>query len=428
MDEDLAELRGAGWKRLLAAARRNLERTGGALDHSIGLNAPTDAERRAVIGITGSYRPETVKRLTIGLTTLDAALRQRYGTGLRDTLVMLGGPLRDRPAERQREQQQRTEASAMAGASVLAGEAWFGSWWLALQEDGTITRLLRRGDDRLLEHAVRILEHLRSRAPGSPIPLPVLAEQVTGDTKALLAAGSLATLVLRALAIRSGLDSMPHDRTGQRALWEMHGAIPDDLASQVLVLNVVCRGSNLVSVWLNDASRFGVPFRLTLQQQTGYDVVPIPGDIFVCENPAVLRVAASDLGTGCPPLVCTEGMPSAACHKLLGSAVAQGARLHWRADFDWTGLRIVGAAITSHSARPWRMTAADYRHALEMGESTPLTGSPTASPWDPELAARLTGHGRAVMEERLIAVLLTDLAHAARMHVSARFPGVEAAP
>ena len=297
---------------------------------------------------------------------------------------------------------------------MLVGEAWFGSWWSALQEDGTITRLLRRGDGRLLEHAVRILEHLRSRAPGNPIPLPVLAEQVTGGTKALLAAGSLATLVLRALAIRSGLDSMPHDRTGQRALWEMHGAIPDDLASQVLVLNVVCRGSNLVSAWLNDASRSGVPFRLTLQQQTAYDVVPIPGDIFVCENPAVLRVAASDPGTDCPPLVCTEGMPSAACHKLPGSAVAQGARLHWRADFDWTGLRIVGAAITSHRARPWRMTAADYRHALDMGESTPLTGTPTASPWDPELAARLTGYGRAVMEERLIAVLLTDLAHTAR--------------
>ena len=41
MDEDLTELRGAGWKRLLTAARRNLERTGGALDHSIGLNSPT---------------------------------------------------------------------------------------------------------------------------------------------------------------------------------------------------------------------------------------------------------------------------------------------------------------------------------------------------------------------------------------------------
>jgi len=408
--EDLTELRGDGWKRLLAAARRSLEQTGGALDRSIGLNSPTDAERRVVIGITGSYRPQTVKRLAIELATLDAALRQRHGTSLHDTLAILGGSLRNRPAEREREQRQRAEAIAAAGESVLSGEAWFGSWWSALEDDGTITRLLRRGSDRLLDHAVRILEHLYSRAPGNPIPLPVLAEQVTGDTKALLAAGPLATLVLRALAIRSGLESMPRDRTGQRALWEMHGAIADDLASQVLVLNVACRGSSLVSGWLNDASRFGVPFRLTLQQQATGDVLPVPADVFVCENPAVLRVAASDLGAGCPPLVCTEGMPSAACHKLLGSAVAQGARLHWRADFDWTGLRIVSAAITARSAQPWRMTAADYRAALNTGESTPLTGSPTASPWDPELAALMAEQGCAVMEERLISVLLTDLA------------------
>lgn len=410
MAEDLTELRGDGWKRLLAAARRSLEQTGGALDRSIGLNSPTDAERRVVIGITGSYRPQTVKRLAIELATLDAALRQRHGSSLHDTLAILGGSLRNRPAEREREQRQRAEAIAAAGESVLSGEAWFGSWWSALEDDGTITRLLRRGSDRLLDHAVRILEHLYSRAPGNPIPLPVLAEQVTGDTKALLAAGPLATLVLRALAIRSGLESMPRDRTGQRALWEMHGAIADDLASQVLVLNVACRGSSLVSGWLNDASRFGVPFRLTLQQQATGDVLPVPADVFVCENPAVLRVAASDLGAGCPPLVCTEGMPSAACHKLLGSAVAQGARLHWRADFDWTGLRIVSAAITARSAQPWRMTAADYRAALNTGESTPLTGSPTASPWDPELAALMAEQGCAVMEERLISVLLTDLA------------------
>jgi uncharacterized protein (TIGR02679 family) len=412
--QDLTELRGEGWKRLLAAARRSLERTGGALDRSIGLISPTDTERRVVIGITGSYRPQTVGRLTIELAALDAALRQRHGTSLHDALIMLGGPLRDRPAEREREQRQRAAAISRAAASMLASEAWFGSWWSALADDGTITRLLRRGDDRLLEHAVGILEHLHGRAPGNPIPLPVLAEQVTGDTKALLAGGSLATLVLRALAIRSGLESVPRDRTGQRALWEMHDAIPDDLASQVLVLNVACGSPGLVSGWLNDASRCGVPFRLTLQQLATGDVRPEPADIFVCENPAVLRVAASDLGADCPPLVCTEGMPSAACHKLLGSAVAQGARLHWRADFDWTGLRIVSAGITSHSARPWRMTAAGYRHALEAGESTPLTGSPTASPWDPELAAMLTEQGRAVMEERLIAVLLTDLAQLSR--------------
>jgi uncharacterized protein (TIGR02679 family) len=410
MTTDLTELRGEGWRRLLAAARRSLERTGGALGGSVGLNAPTDAERRVVIGITGSYRPQTVQRLTIGLTALDAALRQRYGTGLHHALVMLGGPLRDRPAQREAERRGRTEAIAAVGESVLAGQAWFRSWWSALESDGTITRLLRRDDGRLLADAVRILERLEQHAPGGPIPLPVLAEQVTGDTKALLPGGPLATLVLRALATRAGQAAVPRDRAGQRALWEMHGAIADDLASQVLVLNMACRGGSLAARWLTEARHCGIPFRLTLQQQAAGDVLPVAADIFICENPAVLRVAASGLGAGCPPLVCTEGIPSAACHKLLDAAVAQDARLHWRADFDWTGLRIVGSAIASHGAQPWRMTAADYRHALGAGESTPLAGPSAASPWDPELATLMTGHGRAVMEERLIAMLLTDLA------------------
>jgi len=56
------------------------------------------------------------------------------------------------------------------------------------------------------------------------------------------------------------------------------------------------------------------------------------------------------------------------------------------------------------------MTAADYRHALGAGESTPLAGPPAASPWDPELANLMTTHRCAVMEERLIPTLLTDLA------------------
>jgi hypothetical protein len=57
------ELRGEGWTRLLAAARRRLERTGSALDGDIGLTGPSEAERRTVIGITGRYRPETARRL-----------------------------------------------------------------------------------------------------------------------------------------------------------------------------------------------------------------------------------------------------------------------------------------------------------------------------------------------------------------------------
>jgi hypothetical protein len=48
--------RAAEYQRLLTAARRSLERTGGDLTGTISLSHPTDAERKAIIGITGQYR------------------------------------------------------------------------------------------------------------------------------------------------------------------------------------------------------------------------------------------------------------------------------------------------------------------------------------------------------------------------------------
>ena len=404
----LDELRGEDWSRVLAKARKSMESSGGALERSIGLNAPTDGERRLVIGITGQYRPETTHRLTVTLADLDAALRRLHGWGLRDALEALGGPLRDRLADRDREARRIRTADATAAGSALAAKAWYQEWLSALRSDGSITRLVRRDDEVLLEQAVRILEFLDARDRGHPVPLPVLAERFTGDTKALLAGGPLAALVLRALATRSGLDFVPRDRAGQRALWEASGAIADDLASQVLVLNLRCVDEDIVSGWLNGAAGSGIPFRLTLQQAVQVSA-PAADDIYVCENPAVLRVAADELGAGSAALVCTEGVPSAACHAVLGKAAGRGARLHWRADFDWTGLRIVGAAVTRHSARPWRMAAPDYRDALAAGESTSLTGPEADSPWDPRLASLMASRGRAVMEERLITTLITDL-------------------
>src|SRR5207249_8536521 len=130
-------------------------------------------------------------------------------------------------------------------------------------------------------------------------------------------------------------------------------------ASQVLVLNLFCAGDDMVSGWLNDAAGSGVPFRLTLHQVTQVSA-PAADDIYVCENPAVLRVAAAELGAGSAALVCTEGVPSAACHRLLRSAADSGARLRVRADFDWAGLRITDSLLRHTTAEPWRMAAADY--------------------------------------------------------------------
>lgn len=410
--------------RLLAAARRRLERTGGVLDGAIGLAAPSEAERRTAIGVTGRYRPETAKRLAVPLSDLDGYLHDRYGTGLLATLGRLHGPLRDRPAERADEVARREQALRSALSGRLAGQGWFAAWLERIAADGTLTRLVRRGDAPLLDAAVRVLERL----PGSPerfpgdgdrhpthpsgvLPLPVLAEWATGDTKALVPGTPLEQLVLRALAQRTGDGCIvPRERAGRRALWESAGAIADDLASQVLVLNIGAEGDTVVCDWLRDAAGFGIPFRLTLHQLTADPVVPAARTIFVCENPAVLRAAAGELQDTGAALVCTEGVPSAACHKLLGDAVRAGARLHWRADFDWAGLRITADAVARHGARPWRMTAADYTAALGEGESTPLAGPPAASPWDPELARAMRDSGSTVMEERLLPRLLSDLA------------------
>ncbi|MGW5274163.1 TIGR02679 family protein [Streptomyces sp. NPDC004044] len=412
------ELRGEGWTRLLAAARRRLERTGGVLDGDIGLARPGDAERRTVIGITGRYRPETAQRLAVPLSDLDGYLHDRYGTGLLTTLGRLHGPLRDRPAERADEDARRQQALASADSSRLAGQDWFAAWLERIAADGTLTRLVRRGDASLLDAAVRVLERLsgdRDQFPAHPgtrdgLPLPVLAEWATGDTKALVPGAPLEQLVLRALAERTGDGCVvPRERAGRRALWESAGAIADDLASQVLVLNIGAEGDTVVCDWLRDAADFGIPFRLTLHQLATDPVVPAARTIFVCENPAVLRAAAGELGDTGAALVCTEGVPSAACHKLLGDAVRAGARLCWRADFDWAGLRITADAVVRHGARLWRMTAADYTAALSKGDSTPLAGPPAASPWDPELARAMEESGSAVMEERLLPTLLSDL-------------------
>ncbi len=51
----------------------------------------------------------------------------------------------------------------------------------------------------------------------------------------------------------------------------------------------------------------------------------------------------------------------------------------------------------------------DYLAALAGGESEPLKGRPTESPWDPRPAAEMRSSGRAVVEERLIPLLLGDL-------------------
>ena len=388
-----------GWTRLLAAARRAWERTGGRLDTRISLTDPDDAERRVVIGLTGRHRAPDTARLTVTLAELDSGLRRARGATLQDVLTD-EGPLRDRPAERAAEADQRAGAAETLRSVVHGDEEWFSAWRAALVADGTLTRLVRRGESRLAELAVTVLDRL----PADWLPLPVLSESVSGGDPKALGDGPLAHLVLRALALRAGLDP-PANAEDRRALWDSAGVVVDDLASQVLVLNLPAGGEGL-GMWLTDAATRGVPLRVTLHQLAALPITGRVDRVFVCENPAVLR-AATRLRAGAAPLICTEGVPSAACWRLL--SLLGDVDVRWRNDFDWAGLRITGAAVSRVSATPWRMGEGDYRAAIALGDSEPLRGAPAPSPWDAGLATALALNGRSVMEERLIPDLLHDL-------------------
>jgi uncharacterized protein (TIGR02679 family) len=405
-----------------------LERTGGELDGTLTIRHPTEAERKLVIGLTGAYRPPGVVSVSVPMPLLDTSVRHEFGRSLVELLTDLGGPLRDRPGERAHEARARDAllVGARARAGSWANEEWFAGWLDQLAADGTVTRLVRRDDGDSLRRACAVLALLAAgdaigppagaaTVPGpAPMSLPVLAERATGDTKALSGTAT-ATLVLRALAARDG-ESPPLSAADRRARWDAAGVILDDLASQVLVLGVRPIENHPVAAWLREAADRGIPFRLTLHQLTLAPLTPTAPEVFVCENPAVLRAAVADWTSSHPPLVCTEGVPSAACHRLL--AGVRGT-IAWRGDFDWTGLRTTADAMHRHGARPWRMSATDYRRAVDApGVDTelltePLRGAPAGSPWDPALATALHERGRAVMEERIIPELLADLSAAA---------------
>ena len=396
------------YERLLAAARRSLERTGGDLTGTISIPAPSDAERRAIIGLTGQYRDARTAQVSVRLTDLDRAVRESTGRGLPALLADLGGPLRNRPAERSALAAARDSAVETAQASALHDASdWYRDWLAEVAADGTLTRLIGQGEQARLGQAVRVLEHLAGRA-GAPVLLPALAADVTGDTKALNHGTVLSTLVLRALAIKTGL-GRARGAEERRGLWEAADVVVDDLASRVLVLNIPAEGSGLAE-WLAGAARLGVPFYVTLHQLM---TLPpsLPGTlVHVCENPAVLRRAAAELGPGSAPLMCTEGRPSTAFHQLAAAVTAGGGRLRYHGDFDWPGIAIANSVMRRHGAGPWRMGAADYLAGVRADdEHVALTGPPQPTPWDPELAQVMAATGRALYEESVADPLITDL-------------------
>lgn len=409
----LDALRGPEYERVFAAARRSLERNGGTPAGQVSVADPSEPERTALIGITGQFRPKGVKRITVALAELDALTRTTAGLPLTDALVELHGkPLRFRAAEKTALATARDEALTEARDSRLHDTCpWYRQWLDELAP--LVTKLVNQGATARLKDAVRVLEAIEARPTDAPsLLLPALAQQATGDTKSLGRGSTTATLTLRALALRSGARP-PVNAEETRLLWDANGVVVDDLASRVLVLNLRAQGRGL-GEWLTGAAEFGTPFQITLHQLTAHPITPIAHDVYVCENPAVLRRASQVLGPRSPTLVCTEGRPSTAFDRLARTLTAHGARLHYHGDFDWDGIDIATGVITRHTANPWHMTEAAYRIAARAdGEAMPLVGRPRPTPWEPALAQAMAEVGIAVYEEAVSDALMESLATAA---------------
>ncbi|MEU3556371.1 TIGR02679 family protein [Streptomyces fragilis] len=402
--------RATEFRRLLAAARRSLERNGGEVKGSIGLANPTTAERNAIIGITGTYRSADVRRITIPLSALEQSVRNVTGMSLRDVLERIGPKLRFRADERTTLDQARQRILAEGEASPLHAEhAWYRRWLADLASDGTITALINKKDTRLFSQAVRVLEYLYSRpSDAPPIMLPALADATTGDTKALNPGrGSLPTLVLRALAMARGIP-LEKGAEARRELWDTFDVIVDDLASRVLVLNLPATGQGL-GHWLTDAARYGTPFHVTLHQLITLPIAVDLPTVYVCENPAVLRRAAGELGASSPPLICAEGRPSTAFHRLVRLIVEAGGTLRYHGDFDWPGIDMTNQLRARYRAEPWRMSTADYLSAVRVdSDHVQLSGKAQDTAWEPGLAEAMKRENRAVYEEAVADVLLAD--------------------
>lgn len=404
---NLDRFRGPHYAALLSKARTELENRDGEPQGTFTLKGLTEQEVAHLQGLLGTAPTSRPDRVKVDLARLDTVLRNGYGIGLFELLETLGPALRLKSRVQEEERRLRAQVLAPALASPLYRTDWFRAWLDDRRTRSAITQRVNRADTDGLGHAVRVLEAIEAHDTDSaPLLLPHLAVQVTGDTKALDHGRPLATLVQSALAERSGRER-PEGAEERRALWEEHDVVQDDLASRVLVLNLPAHG-DVLGAWMREAAEHGVPLQVTLHQLVRFPPRPIARVIHVCENPAVLRQAAEDLGPRAAPLLCTEGWPSAAFHRLATAARTAGAHLRYHGDFDWPGMAMTLRMTERYGARPWRMSAADYL-AHPCAERHRLEGNARPTPWDPDLATAMRERGHAVFEESLMRTLLEDL-------------------
>lgn len=375
---------------LRSRLRRRYER--GADGDRFTLGGLSPAERQALEGLLGR-RLRSSSSMRLSLTELDKAfVRAGLADSLRDALEHLDGPIQNVAAERVAVAAQWDQVFASCAESRLAG--------LVGQPIGRgLIKRLASSPDRgaaLLSAAASVVALL----PAGGVPLSRLAARALGDSHALDEGRPVATILVTAL--RSEGDERP------RETWARMGVMVGELAWPALTFNVPVSSGGVVGQLVARSLDSGQPMHLSLRLLLrGKPDWTVAGrTVFVCENPAVVAMAADALGSRCAPLVCTDGMPSAAQRTLLSQLAAAGASLRYHGDFDWPGIAIGNYVMRTYGARPWRFGADDF----DAVSGFALEGSSVSADWDPHLAPKMALAGFGIHEEAVIEALLGDLA------------------
>ncbi|MEU5987536.1 TIGR02679 family protein [Spirillospora sp. NPDC047418] len=406
MTADLARLRrllgGPDTAWLVRRVRSRLER-GGALTGKVTLTEATLPQRRAIELLLGR-RAGIGTSLSVSLTEVDGVLRTSGASphGLAAAVELLDGPVRDLAREN------AETAAAWASASAPLDEALISrpelaEWRAWLDATGLVRRLTSGPAEAA--HVLRCLAAVVRRLPSPDMPLGRFAAETCGHAHAL-DEGPLATLALSSARALAGL---PFRADGgaesRRETWAAVGVHLDELSSTVLCLGLP--GDAVTPTGRMLATLRGEPASLTLRQLRRHTSPIQAGLVRICENPVVVAAAADALGPSCPPLVCCNGRPSTAVWRLLELLAEGGAEFAYHGDFDWGGAAIAAAVHARVGWRPWRYDATAYRAATS---TTPLTGRPVPTPWDPTLATAMKDRAVRVEEEQVLTDLLTDLA------------------
>lgn len=339
-------------RRLLFAARERFERNAGPTGRVL-LDELTPDEAHALNGLlTPQHAFVPGGTVRIRLPRLDAVLRQsRFAVSLEEALVAVDGPLGNRRAEREAATAARTAAWARVLAHPQASRPELAPW---------LEHARRRFGASAPERAAIVLQALDvlTALPTDGQPLAALAAlRAGGDAHALDRGRPLGRLTAAALfALEGTAPREPKSAEEWRGLWARVGVSCDDLSCTALTLGLrpqrLARG--YVAGRLRAAAREGLPLVLTLQELHRERLRLAAGTLFVCENPSIVVAAAAALGARCPPLLCTEGWPSAAAAAVLDAAEAAGMEILVHADSDEAGAAIAGRILKRAGARPWR--------------------------------------------------------------------------